>query len=492
MPSKSGKSGAANQPETTGSSFDREGAVEGRQEMRAENARLIQENVDRYLKDEVLIQKKAKTVAVLFADLIDSTEFKWQHTEMEWLAKTRLHNLVAEECVVQYGGRVVKFLGDGVMAEFEGTEHAQRAIQSGLAIIEAIETQNETRNHVGMKVLETAVGVASGKVFRFKFPQSKETDPQGTIVDLASRLCGLAGPQQLVCSKTCFDDAGGESVFPNCSKELERFVKGFNGPASMHLVLPEGRSCKDVQLVGHRRKTRPENVDLLKRAQESLDHKEIPKAKRAFEQLVKKEPGNFKGNFRLAELLLGRRPGKGETRAQNVEKAIRHLRAARQINPDSWRVWFMASLARRIKFEGSGDYVDLEWAIKHAYDAVEKAEAFMDRDGANRTKLELAKLHLMKSEDPDVDQSEELSAAAVLCIEIENAFNGLQKRRLSDCLVTTALVLLAQGDTSHVRIKDMLERALEADKDNPNALQAMGKFQKNNEDTDAGISSDFD
>jgi tetratricopeptide (TPR) repeat protein len=301
-------------------------------------------------------------------------------------------------------------------------------------------------------------------------------------------LCGLAGRQQLVCAEDTFQAAGGEDAFPNSSKKLDRFVKGFDVPVAMRVVLPEGHACEDLRLIGHRRETRPENLDLLNAARKALEKGDFVDEEKSFRELVRKEPGNFEANFRLAERLLIRQPKKGETPSGNITKASEHLRTARQINPDAWRVWFLASAARRSKFANSRDYADLDRAITHAEEALKKATEFVDADGMDQTKLVLAGLLLDRSKDPERDGADDLARAAEYCNDIEKAFDGVQTRRKSDRLVFTAMVQLAQGGEPRNTIRKMLDEAIGIDTNNANAHRALAEFLEGGDGSDSGTS----
>lgn len=466
-------------------SSPRELAIAKLRAAREAKAKAIVDAVDRAIQDAFIVEDAGREVTLLTAQLVGSRALRHNRAELDWLKEIRIHNRVAEECIKRLTGRVIKFLGGAILAEFEGRAHAERAILAGLAIIKAIEVRNKKREDRGERKLETAIGVATGKVFWFKYQQSNEPDPQGPTVNLALRLCGLAGREQLVCSEKCFSKAGGEAAGFNSSPKLHRFLEGSDESVAMRLILPEGRACQDIRLVGHRREVRPDNLGLREVARRALKRRELNDAEKSFRDLVAREPGNFEANFRLAELLLGRSPKRKETRAGNIKKASEHLRTARQINPDSWRVWFLASAARKSKFEDSRDYADLDQAIKHAEEAINKATEFMDTDGMDQTKLVLAGLLLMRSKGPERDGSADLAVAAKLCNEIMDAFNGVQTRRKSNCLVTTAMVQLAQGGKPRSTIKEMLEEANSIDTDNANAHRAFAEFLEGGDGNDS-------
>jgi adenylate cyclase len=123
---------------------------------------------------------------VVFADLTGSTSvFEAMGNARATETVTRLTQWIAGVCEA-HGGRVVKMLGDGVLAIFKEGRTATRA---------ALEMQ---RNHqkrlqawpVPLR-MELQIGLASGDVLEV------DGDCYGDAVNLASRLSDLAGPRQI-------------------------------------------------------------------------------------------------------------------------------------------------------------------------------------------------------------------------------------------------------------------------------------------------------
>ncbi|MGJ7489347.1 adenylate/guanylate cyclase domain-containing protein [Variovorax sp. ZT4R33] len=123
---------------------------------------------------------------VVFADLTGSTRvFEAMGNARATDTVTRLTQWIAGVCEA-HGGRVVKMLGDGVLAIFPAGSAATAAV---------LELQ---RNHqkrlqawpAGLR-MDLQIGVASGDVLEV------DGDCYGDAVNLASRLSDLAGPGQI-------------------------------------------------------------------------------------------------------------------------------------------------------------------------------------------------------------------------------------------------------------------------------------------------------
>ena len=128
--------------------------------------------------------------AVIFMDVVGSTDFKQEHiaTPEIWILRVRQFSELLSAAVVGSNGNVVKFIGDEVMAVFENVYDAQNLV----ARIDEIE-----KNLAQATGYETRIKVAAdyGKVYLLTFPGHTEPDPQGPTVDRCARIAahGQAG-----------------------------------------------------------------------------------------------------------------------------------------------------------------------------------------------------------------------------------------------------------------------------------------------------------
>jgi class 3 adenylate cyclase len=81
-------------------------------------------------------------LTVLFSDLVGSTAIAAQLDPEEWRETVSEYHRLAADAIMRFGGHVVKYLGDGVMALFgfpaAHDNDAERAARAGLAIIDAL------------------------------------------------------------------------------------------------------------------------------------------------------------------------------------------------------------------------------------------------------------------------------------------------------------------------------------------------------------------
>ncbi len=154
------------------------------------------EELNQYFKNT-----KNKSV-IMFADLTNSTIYKQKRNFINALYKIKIHNDKITEIVKQYNGRVVKYIGDGVMCEFaleDKNYMTYLAINAAIKIIECFQDYNENITD-DLERIETKIGIAFGKVAYFY-----DNDPQGFSVDLASRIEAAARPNQILVHKNVLD-----------------------------------------------------------------------------------------------------------------------------------------------------------------------------------------------------------------------------------------------------------------------------------------------
>lgn len=132
-----------------------------------------------------------RLAAVWFADIVGYGRLS-SRNENEALQLVHLFQRACREVVRRHGGRVVKFTGDGALAEFPSTESAvfaAFALESLFrARVAAHELSADTpRLHIGLHVGEIATG--------------PDGDIYGEGLNLASRLQDLAAPGQVLVSE---------------------------------------------------------------------------------------------------------------------------------------------------------------------------------------------------------------------------------------------------------------------------------------------------
>jgi class 3 adenylate cyclase len=123
---------------------------------------------------------------VLFTDLVDSTKRAAALGDRRWAELLNAHHRSAEDAVTRHGGRMVKRLGDGILATFAGPAQAVRCAQA----LRAAERQRD---------LEIRNGIHTGEV------ELLGDDVAGLAVHLAARIMDRAGAGEILVSRTVRD-----------------------------------------------------------------------------------------------------------------------------------------------------------------------------------------------------------------------------------------------------------------------------------------------
>jgi class 3 adenylate cyclase/tetratricopeptide (TPR) repeat protein/ABC-type transport system involved in cytochrome c biogenesis ATPase subunit len=143
-------------------------------------------------------------LTVMFVDLVGSTEMATQMDAEDMRDVITSYQNTVAGVVGRFEGFVAKFMGDGVLCYFgwprANEDDAERAVRSGLSIIEAVK---KTKAPNGSP-LSTRVGIATGVVIVGDLIGSGATQEAavvGETPNLAARLQGVAGLNQLVVAK---------------------------------------------------------------------------------------------------------------------------------------------------------------------------------------------------------------------------------------------------------------------------------------------------
>jgi class 3 adenylate cyclase len=153
------------------------------------------------------------TAIVVFTDLVGSTELRSRLGEDAAEEVRRTHDRLIAGAIEANRGRLVKNLGDGVMATFTG---ASDALGAAVAIQQALDRHN--RSGASDVPLEVRVGISAGDV------AFEEADCFGTPVIEAARLCAAAGGGQILATdvvRVLAGTAGGHQVTPIGALDLK-------------------------------------------------------------------------------------------------------------------------------------------------------------------------------------------------------------------------------------------------------------------------------
>lgn len=191
------------------------------------------------LQGSVHLGGEEKRVSVLFADIRGFT-----HMTQHLPAKEAIELL--NQCMTKLShevdknqGVIDKYVGDEVMALFGAPltrgKDALHAVKSGLAMLEILREWNEIRKKEGLIAIEVGIGIHTGIVCAGNMGAENRLNYTviGRNVNLASRLCGVAKPMQLLVSQQTLDEVKEEVVFRAIEPML---FKGFDEPLALYEI----------------------------------------------------------------------------------------------------------------------------------------------------------------------------------------------------------------------------------------------------------------
>lgn len=124
--------------------------------------------------------------AVLFTDLVDSTRRATEMGDRHWRELLDVHDAVTERVVTRHGGRVVKRMGDGLLATFAAPG---QAVACGRLLLGEL-------SHLG---LPARAAIHAGELER------RGSDVSGIAVHIAARVLAEAGDGDVLVSRTVKD-----------------------------------------------------------------------------------------------------------------------------------------------------------------------------------------------------------------------------------------------------------------------------------------------
>ena len=179
-------------------------------------------------------------LTVMFCDLVDSTHLSRQLDPEDYRAVVRAYQEAATAVLQCFDGYMAQYLGDGLLVYF-GYPHAhedeaQRAVQAGLELVEAIAPLNtRLEPQYGVRVA-VRVGLHTGLVVIGEMGGGKRQEQlaMGDTPNIAARLQGLATPNTVVLSAVTARLV--HEAFALEERELHH-VKGMAEPLAVFCVL---------------------------------------------------------------------------------------------------------------------------------------------------------------------------------------------------------------------------------------------------------------
>ena len=186
---------------------------------------------------EQMLAGHRRQITVAFCDLRGFTSFAEQADPEELLGVLGEYHRMIGDAIVEHGGTLEHFAGDGVMVFFNDPvtqdDHVERAVRMAIAMRERFGALSDAWRKRGYE-LGFGVGIAVGyaTLGRIGFEGRYDHGAIGNVVILASRLSSQAGPNQILLSQRAIAVVEGmvevESVGELTLKGMSRPVAASN------------------------------------------------------------------------------------------------------------------------------------------------------------------------------------------------------------------------------------------------------------------------
>jgi adenylate cyclase len=167
-------------------------------------SKFVSKSTLRYVQGDgqLMLGGEKKEVTVLFSDIRNFTGFSEDRDPaMVMQTLNTIMNLQAD-IIESFGGDIDKFVGDEIMAVFEGEGMVLRALQAA----EAIRKEMRRRKKEEGIILGVGIGINTGEVIAGNMGSLERIDHTviGDAVNLGSRLCSAAGKNTVIFSEFSF------------------------------------------------------------------------------------------------------------------------------------------------------------------------------------------------------------------------------------------------------------------------------------------------
>ena len=182
-----------------------------------------------------------RQLTLMYCDLVDSVGLSTRLDPEDLSDVIVTYRSACLRPIKQYGGHVARYIGDGIFVFFgypiahEGD--AERAVHTGLEIIESLSALNDTLGLSGDLALKVRIGIATGLVVVGDVNTEGVTEHDavvGEAANLAARLQVLASPNSMVVSSLTRQLARERFEYHDLGTAT---VKGFDRPIPLYQVV---------------------------------------------------------------------------------------------------------------------------------------------------------------------------------------------------------------------------------------------------------------
>jgi len=189
--------------------------------------------------DETALASHRREIVVVFCDLRQFTPFAESSEPEEVMAVLGEFHAVLGEEIFRYEGTLERFTGDGLMVFFNDPvpcdDPAARSVRMAVAMRDRVRALSERWSLRGHD-LGFGIGIAQGyaTLGRIGFEGRFDYAAIGSVTNMSARLCGEAGPWQILATQRVLSEAG-DLVRSDLVGDLQ--LRGFSKPVRAFDVL---------------------------------------------------------------------------------------------------------------------------------------------------------------------------------------------------------------------------------------------------------------
>jgi class 3 adenylate cyclase/tetratricopeptide (TPR) repeat protein len=194
-----------------------------------------------------------RQLTVLFCDLADSTRLARQLDPEDLREVIRAYQATCVTVIQRFAGHVAQYLGDGLLVYFgypqAHEDDAQRAVRTGLGLLEAMGTLQTRPLRDKSVSLAVRIGIHTGQVVVGEMGSGGRHEhlALGDTPNLAARLQGLAEPNTVVMSDTTSRLVQG---YFTCKDHGAYTLKGIDTPVHVYQVIGESAARSRLDVAG--------------------------------------------------------------------------------------------------------------------------------------------------------------------------------------------------------------------------------------------------
>jgi class 3 adenylate cyclase len=177
-----------------------------------------------------------KYVTALFSDARGFTSLSEKMSPEDVVRLMNVYLNLQAKVIHQFGGTIDKFVGDEVMAIFEGMGNEINAIRAAVEIQSYCKALNAARAASGDKTISIGIGLNNGEVVMGNMGSEDHMDYTviGDNINVAARMCGIAQPGTVLISKAIAEIVGEQAALKDQHPVM---VKGKDQPIGIAEVV---------------------------------------------------------------------------------------------------------------------------------------------------------------------------------------------------------------------------------------------------------------